>query len=192
MSDDSKKRDDEELEALLRRLQPSPLEADQLASIQGVWEKLREDEGGVIPSRRTRIVRFAVMSIVFMGISYFFVTYRYGAVDRVTSQPQYVSTGSGDTLASTPGDPVEEPGSLSLQADPAMSRPDGQRLLPVSSHGSVVNTSAEGIIKTEEGPKQRLRIDYRDAYHWHDSETGTNIRYFEPRTEELIVPLLTD
>jgi hypothetical protein len=37
-----------------------------------------------------------------------------------------------------------------------------------------------------------MKLEYRDAYHWHDPETGTSIRYFQPRSEEVIIPLPTD
>ena len=52
----------------------------------------------------------------------------------------------------------------------------------------VQNTEADWTDRRRE----RMSVEYRDAYHWHDPETGTNIRFFKPRSEEVIVPLQTD
>lgn len=54
------------------------------------------------------------------------------------------------------------------------------------------SVSSAGVIQTEEGPRQRLNFQYEDAYHRHDPASGTNIRFFQPRSEEVIVPLQTD
>ena len=66
------------------------------------------------------------------------------------------------------------------------------RFLPVSAHGFLMNTSSGGVIQTDDGPRERVNLEYQDAYHWHDPESGTNIRLFQPRRDEVIIPLQTD
>jgi hypothetical protein len=72
------------------------------------------------------------------------------------------------------------------------SRDTVERFAPVSSQGYVLRASSGGFIETEEGPAERVRVEYGNAYHWHDSATGTNLRVFTPSNEEFVVPLSAD
>jgi hypothetical protein len=95
----------------------------------------------------------------------------------------------GDRLAGS-NDVSAEGGTV--VATPVAAPATEPEYVPVSAHGYLLNTSSAGVIQTDEGPRQRLNLEYEDAYHWHDPASGTNIRFFQPRSEEVIVPLQTD
>ena len=95
------------------------------------------------------------------------------------------------------GERIAGSGDASAEAETVATTPVTSPLtkpeyVPVSAHGYLLKTSSAGVIQTEEGPRQRLNFQYEDAYHWHDPASGTNIRFFQPRSEEVIVPLQTD
>lgn len=97
-------------------------------------------------------------------------------------------------LAGGPVAPVS-PQTTAAPAAPTPATPaplEAGQFQPVSAQGFLIHSSSEGLIETEEGPQERLNLEYRDAYHWHDPETGTSIRYFQPRNEEIMIPLQTD
>jgi hypothetical protein len=179
--DRDKRNEDEELEALLRGLVPNPLDVGFVASLH------REREQAVSgldqsPSRIQwgRVIPLTLVCTVVMFLS---ALHRYG--DRLG---QEASAGGQRTAGTTTpaGAPVNA--TAAVAESPGLPTPDS-RFVPVSSHGTIMNTSSGGLIETEHGPRQRLNIEYRDAYHWHDPESGTNIRFFRPRSEEVIVPL---
>jgi hypothetical protein len=157
---------DRELEALLRGLVPTQLNVDVRAGLEDAFAEVEPDEKAV-SSRLpwSRLVPLSLVCLVAMsGFGYF----RYG--DRLFPQEpkaEVAETGSLDTLS-------------------------GENFVPVSAHGYLLNASSGGVIETDEGPQERLNLEYHDAYHWHDPDTGTNIRFFQPRSEEVIVPLQTD
>ena len=170
---------DDELEALLRGIVPSPLDVEFVAGLNRERERVRLlDEQSPMRMQWSRVIPLTlVCSVVMFG----FALYRYG--DRL---------GDARRAAAYPG-VAEVPTNSADQApeDIGIPAPDS-RFIPVSSHGTIVNASSAGIVETESGPRQRLNFEIRDAYHWHDPESGTNIRYFQPRTEEVIVPFPTD
>jgi hypothetical protein len=182
MSGDRDTRDgDEELEALLRGLVPNPLDVGFIAGLNRDREQVLSERGHN-PSRMqwSRVIPLTLVCTVVM---FLYALYRFG--DRL-GHPPLAADRPATAAATLAGAPSEEaaPGT-----DPsAITQPD-PRFVPVSSHGTILKTSSGGLIETEEGPRQRLNIEYRDAYHWHDPESGTNIRFFRPRNEEVIVPL---
>ena len=169
MSDErDKQADDDELEFLLRRLGPSPLEVDRIADLNRLRERIIiEREHSPARMKWSRVIPLTLVCTVVM---FGFALFRYG--DRLREASPAVSTAS-----------VE-------RANPAAA--SDARFVPVSVHGTIVNTSSGGVVETEAGPQQRLNIEFRDAYHWRDPESGTNIRFFQPRNEQVIVPLQTD
>lgn len=171
MSEDANKHGkDEELEALLKKLVPTPLNFDLIVELNCDQERIaREREANAARVRSRRIVPLSVVSAVLMaGFGYM----QFG--DRLAGSND-VSAEGGTVVATPVAAPATEP-----------------EYVPVSAHGYLLNTSSAGVIQTDEGPRQRLNLEYEDAYHWHDPASGTNIRFFQPRSEEVIVPLQTD
>ena len=177
--DRDKREEDEELEALLRGLVPTPLDVEFVSSLHREREQLvSERDQGPARMQWSRVIPLMLVCTVVM---FGYALYRYG--DRLGETTQ-IEEGSGLASSAT----VKASAATDLSGVPV---PDS-RFVPVSSHGTIVNTSSGGLVETEEGPRQRLNIEYRDAYHWHDPESGTNIRFFRPRSEEVIVPLPAD
>lgn len=172
MSEDPNRRErDEELEALLRQLVPTPLNVDLVEELSRDRERtiLIQAQSPTVIQWRRLIPLTLVGSLAMAGFGFL----RYG--DRFSSSPE----AGGGALP------------VALVAEPPAGL-TGDRFVPVSSHGFLLNTSSGGVVQTDEGPRQRLNLEYRDAYHWRDPETGTNIRLFQPRSEEVVVPLQTD
>lgn len=69
---------------------------------------------------------------------------------------------------------------------------ENARIVPVSAEGFLIRTSSGGIVKSENGFVEELNLEYQDAYHWRDPVTNTNIRFFAPRNERVLVPVTTD
>lgn len=161
---------DEELEALLKKLVPGPLNFDLLAELNRDQERIARDRE--LNSARVQWRRLIPLSIVSAVLMAGFGYLQFG--ERLAGNRDVPA--EGGTVAATPVTPPSTE----------------TQYVPVSAHGYLLNTSSAGVIQTEEGPRQRLNLEYEDAYHWHDPASGTNIRYFQPRSEEVIVPLQTD
>ena len=171
MSEDANKHGkDEELEDLLKKLVPTPLNFDMLAELNRDQESIAlEWEMNSASVRRHRLIPLSVISAILMaGFGYM----QFG--EQIAGSGD--ASAEAETVATTP---VTSP----------LTQPE---YVPVSAHGYLLKTSSAGVIQTEEGPRQRLNFQYEDAYHWHDPASGTNIRFFQPRSEEVIVPLQTD
>ncbi len=164
---------DRELETILRGLVPSRLNVELFSELNRDRERLvvtNDFSPGRLRWRRA--VPFALVgSLAMAGFGYL----RFG--DQLS--PAASSSATNPAVALTPA------------SVPAPENPAGG-FVPVSAHGFLMNTSSGGVIQTEEGPRERLNLEYRDAYHWHDPVSGTNFRIFQPRSEEIIVPLQTD
>jgi hypothetical protein len=117
----------------------------------------------------SRALLLALVFFCFLG-GYSFYQFNFAA-NRMTPPPDSLKL--VDTLAPDSSDTVE-------------------RFAPVSSQGYVLRASSGGFIDTEDGPAERVRVEYGNAYHWHDSATGTNLRFFTPSNEEFVVPLSAD
>ncbi len=67
------------------------------------------------------------------------------------------------------------------------------RLVPVSSQQYLRHASPGSVVELgEDLPAREVRLEYDDAWHWHDPATGTNIRVFQPREEVILVPVEID
>lgn len=162
--------DDRELESLLKNLKPNPLEFGLLRELEEDYDTVAAEHfEGRHPSKWKRLVPLAFVGLVGM-LAY--ASYQYGPH---LAAPEAVVADSKPVMAPATSSTLES----------------GQ-FMPVSAQGFLINSSSNGVIETEEGPRERLNLEYRDAYHWHDPATGTSIRYFEPRSEEIIIPLPTD
>lgn len=171
MSEDANKHGkDEELEALLKKLVPTPLNFDLIVELNCDQERIARDrELNSARIQWRRLIPLSIVSAVLMaGFGYLQFGERLAGNRDVPAE--------GGTVVATPVTPPSTE----------------TQYVPVSAHGYLLNTSSAGVIQTEEGPRQRLNLEYEDAYHWHDPASGTNIRFFQPRSEEVIVPLQTD
>lgn len=172
MSEESDKAEkNSELEAMLRQLVPTRLTVDLFAELNRDRERLlvRDDSAPSLSRWKSLIPFTLVGSLAMAGFGYL----RFG--DQLS--PAENSRPSSTPVALSPASGVEIP---------------GDSLVPVSAHGFLMKTSSGGVVQTEEGPRERFNLEYRDAYHWHDPASGTNVRIFQPRSEEVIVPLQTD
>lgn len=166
---ENSEQDDKELEALLRGLVPTRLPVNIRESLHDALDEIEaiESREASVATRLpwSRLIPLSLACLVAMsGFGYF----RYG--DRLFPQErpaEVAATGSLDTLS-------------------------GENFVPVSAHGYLLNASSGGVIETEDGPQEKLNLEYHDAYHWRDPDTGTNIRFFRPRSEEVMIPLQTD
>ncbi|MDF1823569.1 MAG: hypothetical protein P1U68_02945 [Verrucomicrobiales bacterium] len=162
--------DDRELESLLRKLKPSPPEPAFLHELKADLEAASTADKEANDSLKwKRLVPLAFVGLLGM-LAY--TSYQYGP--RLNPRES--------TVAET----------VAVSAPATSSTLESSQFVPVSAQGFLINSSSGGVIETEEGPRERLSLEYQDAYHWHDPETGTSIRYFEPRNEEIIIPLATD
>lgn len=186
MSDDSDiSREDAELEALLRGLQPSRLDVHQFSDLNRTRERtLMERDRSPARMQWARVLPVMLACFVVMfGVALF----RYGALLR------HQKSGAVPLAVETPalGEATVAEANVSDLPESRSTAPV-PRFLPVSAHGTIVKTSSGGVVETEAGPRERLNVEYQDAYHWHDPESGTNIRIFQPRSEEIVVPFVTD
>lgn len=158
------------LEAQLRALEPAALDvATELRLERACQRTLLTERHNTSQRQLSRAVVLALIFFCFLG-GYTFYQYNFSA-NRVATSPD--SRILVDTLAPASGDSME-------------------RFAPVSSQGYVLRASSGGFVETEEGPAERVRVEYGNAYHWHDSATGTNLRVFTPSNEEFVVPLSAD
>ena len=67
------------------------------------------------------------------------------------------------------------------------------QFVPVSHQNFLKGAQDAGIIDNGTSiPERRVRLEFEDAWHWHDPETQTNIRVFRPREEVILVPIETN
>ena len=159
-----------QLEEQLRTLEPAILDVSTELRLERACQRaLLTERHNTSQRQLSRALVLALIFFCFLG-GYSFYQFKFSA-NRVTPTPD--SRNLVDTLAPASHDAVE-------------------RFAPVSSQGYVLRASSGGFIKTEEGPAERVRVEYGNAYHWHDSATGTNLRFFTPSNEEFVVPLSAD
>lgn len=158
---------DEELEALLKKLEPTSLDPDLMARLQRDHEAV--STSNAYDSTRVHWRRVIPLTLACCAVMAGYIFYQSRPPQE---EPQPIVAERGPV-------PVETTSSI-------------ERFEPVSAQGYLINTSSGGVVHTEEGPQEKMELEYRDAYHWRDPQTGTNIRFFQPRKEELIVPIPTD
>ncbi|NLT71797.1 MAG: hypothetical protein GXX91_14060 [Verrucomicrobiaceae bacterium] len=201
MSEDADKHEDakdEELEALLKKLVPSPLHIDLLSELRRDQERIAWDRE-LRPSRIQwrRLLPLSLASALLMaGFGYLQFGKQLAGTTAPATDHAMVAATDHAMVAATPASPELTPTPATPETGtPTTGTSTGEpapRFLPVSARGYLLNASSGGVIQTEEGPRQRLHLEYEDAYHWHDPASGTNIRFFQPRREEVIIPLQTD
>ncbi|MEM7601935.1 MAG: hypothetical protein AAF357_11040 [Verrucomicrobiota bacterium] len=165
---------DQELEALLSNLQPNPVEFELLRGLEDDCEAVLEMAEAKPGEPHLKWQRLIPLTLI-------------GALGMLA----YVSFHYGPELNSRSGALTAE-SAVNVQPPAMVSSLESGQFQPVSAQGFLVNSSSAGLVETEEGPHEKMSLEYQDAYHWHNPETGTNIRYFQPRSKEVIVPLQTD
>lgn len=162
-----------ELESLLKKLEPNPLEFGLRRSLE---RQCKDSFQGVErPSEAPNWHRLIPLTLV-------------GALGMLA----YVSFHYGPSFSQSQPEVAVEPVPARSEAPPMVSSLEGGQFQPVSAQGYLVNSASAGLVETQEGPHEKIDLEYRDAFHWHDPQTGTNIRYFQPRSEQVIIPLPTD
>lgn len=173
--------EDQDLEAELRKLVPNPLKADFFDELQRDQKRIAANQTAVnqrISNRRRNGILIGSMVacvVVLVGITL-----------KQSQQPSVAiesEAGGAESL------PTQVAATIPTK-NKSVRRSDA--LVPVSSKGYLINAAAGGIIESEDGPRQRLRLDFEDVDYWHDPNTSTDIQIISPRQEVIIVPLRTD
>ncbi|MEM9016329.1 MAG: hypothetical protein AAGC68_04900 [Verrucomicrobiota bacterium] len=166
------------LESLLKKLEPNPLEVGLRDSLVRQFRFQRAStEYDPHRPRWRQVIPLTLAGIVAMAA---YASYRLN--------PE--STGAEEATPAVASEISPTPASSGAPLFPDVSA--SESFLPVSAQGFLIETSSEGIVETDEGPQEKMSLEFRDAYHWHDPETGTNLRFFQPRSEEVMIPLRTD
>lgn len=178
---------DAELESLLRNLKPSSPTPQFLDELERDHRRLAEtDPARMHAPRWGRLAPLAVAACLVFG-TYLAVQYRTVFAPDTPAEAALADTASSQSASST--DESTAPGSVT---PPPSANTSVGGFVPVSQQGFLVDSRSGGVIETDEGPREKMNLEFRDAYHWHDPETNTNLRFFQPREEQVIVPLQTD
>lgn len=181
---------DETLESLLRKLEPSAPRDEFVDELLRDQRRIADfDRHAPTTPQWKRLIPLALAGCLAFAC---YVAFQYRPVFQgektTTARAAETPVARGSSAADTP-----RPGAAS--PPPARSSqagvPSGS-FQPVSAQGYLVDSESGGVVETENGPRERMNLEFRDAYHWHDPRTGTNIRLFRPRNEEVVVPLQTD
>ena len=174
---------DSELESLLKRLQPRPLDVDQLDRLGRESEVITTSQAN-LPGRIQwkRVMPLATACLLGMCAV---ALYQFGF--RLTRSIPDKS--SPPTLTSPLASSDPSSAATAMPADTSDQSLLSDRFVPISSRGYLINSSSKGVVDTEEGPKEKLQLQFEDTHHWYDPNTGTNIRFFTPHNEEVIIPL---
>ena len=186
----------DDLESQLRRLSPAPPSAAVERRLGRELDALTENR------RQNRVIwmRFAPLAaaacVVLTG-----AWILQGHLGRQAMEQARAEANSSATAAeslvenSEPSSPAPVPASRKFVSPPALpsSGVSSDRLVPVSSQQYLRQASQGGVVELSgQTPARELKLEYDDAWHWHDPETGTNVRVFRPREEVLLVPIETD
>ncbi len=177
---------EDELESLLRRLQPSPLDVDQMDGLSREYERVATVQANA-PGRmqwKRLIPLVAACGLVMCAVALYQFGFRFTLGIPEEQAPPTLASPSALTSEKPVATPVPVDPTDALTSDTL-----SNRFVPVSSQGMLINSSSQGVIETENGLREKLHLEFEDTYHWHDPATGTNIRIFSPRSEELTVPL---
>ncbi|NNE91905.1 MAG: hypothetical protein HKN23_09690 [Verrucomicrobiales bacterium] len=163
------------LEEDLKRLRPSPMQADFVAELEQDLKRVRKKSRRETQIAMARFIPLAAAACIVL-------------IGYLTIQLGYFSQESPETAA------VEQ-----VTPDPALvnglpPRPVEDRFQPVSAQGYLRKTSAGGVIELEETGEfaREVSMEFEDVYHWHDPETGTSIRLFAPREERVLIQVPVD
>lgn len=174
-----------DLEARLRRLNPAPPAASCERRLARLLDVRTEDR------RESRLLwmRFAPLAaaacVVLAGS---WILQRQLA--RIATAQQGAPPA---TTAAVPGDDRDATPVPRHFVSPPVGDTPMDRLVPVSSQQYLRHASAGAVVElSDDLPARELRLEYDDAWHWHDPATGTNLRVFQPREEVILVPVETD
>lgn len=175
---------DDELEALLKGLDPAALDVGIEADLLRDWERVasrREPSGSSYDPNHVQWRRVIPLTAVCCAAMFVlgYLKVREGLPAKAVV--------NADLPVMTISDVPTAPPAVESAAGGSV-----DRFLPVSAQGYLLESSSGGVISTPDGPREKMNVKFRDAYHWHDPNTGTNIRFFQPRSEELVVPLQTN
>lgn len=178
--------DFEDLESRLRRLSPAPPRAAFERRLGRELDSLSRNR------QENRIVwlRFAPLAaaacLVLAG-SWLLQRQLAHSVPAVPSGAPVITADSAP-----PAPPTEAERSF-VSPPPISSGIPADRFVPVSSQQVLRETRQGGVVElSDQLPARELRLEYDDAWHWHDPETQTNIRVIRPREEVLLVPIEVD
>ncbi len=164
--------DNSELERQLAKLAPASLTSEfsdeLLCDCEGITGSRQKSGNGQVHWKR--LIPLSIAAAVVM-VSYF--SFRFGDAlsnHAVAEQTAFDNISVTDTIAP----------------------PSQQGFVPVSSAGYLLKTSSGGIKESKSGPVEELNFQYQDVYHWRDMETNTNIRFFTPRNERVMAPVITN
>ncbi len=183
---------EDELESLLKRLQPTPLDFDQMNGLSREYERVATVKANS-PTHvqwKRLIPLVSACGLIMCAIALYQIGFKF---TRGIPEDQNPPTLASPAVLVTEI-PAEQarPAVPALPIDSLTSDTLSDRFVPVSSRGYLLNTSSHGVVETAYGPRERLQLEYEDSYHWHDPNTGTNIRIYTPRSEEMIVPLISN
>ncbi len=166
--------DDSGLEGQLAKLAPASLNPEFADDLLSSYEEVIESspQSGNTQIHWKRLIPLSIAAGVVM-LSYF--SFQFG--NDLSNHPvakqtatESISTPTADTIVT----------------------PSPQSFVPVSSEGYLLKTSSGGIRQSASGLIEELNFQYQDVYHWRDSETNTNIRFFTPRNERVLAPVITN
>ncbi|MEM7697250.1 MAG: hypothetical protein AAF236_02460 [Verrucomicrobiota bacterium] len=184
-------RSDANIEAELQRIRPLPLNVEFLEELARDAARIESVERHS-PTRPqwSRVIPLTLAACLAMAV---FAHLQYGSSlsspDPVTvaageTQGEEISSGGTTTSATQPATVVAEP--------IPRARVSSGSLVPVSSQGFLLDANRSGRVETGDGVSEEMTLQFEDAWHWHDPETKTNVRFFSPREEQILVPLPTD
>ena len=177
---------EDELESLLKRLKPSPLDVGQMDGLCRGYERVATAQANA-PRRiqwKRLIPLVAACGLVMCAVALYQFGFRFTRGIPAEQAPPTLASPSSLTREKPDATPVPTDPTNSLTSDTL-----SHRFIPISSRGVLINSSSQGVIETKNGLREKLHLEFEDTYHWHDPGTGTNVRIFSPRSEELTVPL---
>ena len=167
--------DDDTFERELKRLQPSQLKVDFVGELARDHQRIASRKKVTSLSRLKRFGPVAACLILL------------GAGSLWLNRDIFFPGQSTGPIANQ-----ETPASAPVSPDISEMENSGDRFVPVSSRGYLLNASSGGVIDSPNGPREQFQLDFGDVHHWHDPDTSTNIRIFSPRQETVVIPLQTD
>lgn len=185
---------DSELRALeerLGRLRPAPIPPSSGKGIALQLDALTTSRLHTRKHRR-RFATLAIATCLAMG-ALFWIQQKLKTAPVPESAPESPLL----TSSSAPGADSHE--TMDPELPPFVSLPPIEtgiptdHFVPVSSQQHVRETSDAGVVLVSDRiPARQVRIAYDRAWHWHDPDTETNIRIFQPREDTVLVPLEID
>lgn len=98
-----------------------------------------------------------------------------------------------ETVAASPAGSETAAEARFVPPPPIVTGIPAEHFVPVSSQEFLRQTREGGVVELPDRVRAReIRVEYDDAWHWHDPATQTNVRIFRPREEIFLVPIETD